>query len=127
FSICASNSSFTGMSSPVPLSASSVMPTSSPRRLPSSLPDALPISEHQESDPPKEVRGRADYRSQEPTDSSRWVPGGGSLLAPVPDRKSTRLNSSHGSISYAVFCLNQEVRRRLVSAGKAIHYTLSHE
>src|SRR5690348_4393493 len=25
---------------------------------------------------------------------------------PPPDRKSTRLNSSHPSISYAVFCLN---------------------
>src|SRR3989337_356847 len=25
-----------------------------------------------------------------------------------PDRKSTRLNSSHGSISYAVLCLKQE-------------------
>src|SRR3989337_3512858 len=25
-----------------------------------------------------------------------------------PDRKSTRLNSSHGSISYAVFCLKQK-------------------
>src|SRR3989337_3449007 len=24
------------------------------------------------------------------------------------DRKSTRLNSSHGSISYAVFCLNKK-------------------
>src|SRR5438128_8113724 len=24
------------------------------------------------------------------------------------DRKSTRLNSSHGSISYAVFCLNRK-------------------
>src|SRR3989337_3130212 len=31
------------------------------------------------------------------------------------DRKSTRLNSSHGSISYAVFCLKKktENRRRL--------------
>src|SRR3989337_2177368 len=27
------------------------------------------------------------------------------------DRKSTRLNSSHGSISYAVFCLKQKHRR----------------
>src|SRR5207245_9671072 len=27
------------------------------------------------------------------------------LRGHVPDRKSTRLNSSHGSISYAVFCL----------------------
>src|SRR6266568_886339 len=26
-------------------------------------------------------------------------------LHPSPDRKSTRLNSSHSSISYAVFCL----------------------
>src|SRR5207245_10467666 len=28
------------------------------------------------------------------------------------DRKSTRLNSSHGSISYAVFCLKQKNTRR---------------
>src|SRR5207245_7266784 len=30
------------------------------------------------------------------------------------DRKSTRLNSSHGSISYAVFCLKKKKRRRYV-------------
>src|SRR6201992_4398375 len=28
------------------------------------------------------------------------------------DRKSTRLNSSHPSISYAVFCLKTKIRRR---------------
>src|SRR2546429_3707114 len=27
---------------------------------------------------------------------------------PTPDRKSTRLNSSHGYISYAVFCLKKK-------------------
>src|SRR5438309_9043461 len=27
----------------------------------------------------------------------------------VPDRKSTRLNSSHSSISYAVFCLTKKI------------------
>src|SRR2546430_10515770 len=27
---------------------------------------------------------------------------------PVPDRKSTRLNSSHSQISYAVFCLTKK-------------------
>src|SRR2546422_8630781 len=27
---------------------------------------------------------------------------------PEPDRKSTRLNSSHGYISYAVFCLKKK-------------------
>src|SRR2546429_5703539 len=29
-------------------------------------------------------------------------------LAKAPDRKSTRLNSSHGYNSYAVFCLNKK-------------------
>src|SRR5687768_17868993 len=28
-----------------------------------------------------------------------------------PDRKSTRLNSSHGYISYAVFCLKKKIQR----------------
>src|SRR3712207_7054542 len=32
---------------------------------------------------------------------SRW-------FAVVPDRKSTRLNSSHANISYAVFCLKKK-------------------
>src|SRR5687768_17850771 len=27
-----------------------------------------------------------------------------------PDRKSTRLNSSHGYISYAVFCLKKKIK-----------------
>src|SRR3712207_8835275 len=30
----------------------------------------------------------------------------------VRDRKSTRLNSSHANISYAVFCLKQKMVRR---------------
>src|SRR2546422_4777289 len=29
-----------------------------------------------------------------------------------PDRKSTRLNSSHGYISYAVFCLKKKKKNR---------------
>src|SRR2546430_17210442 len=36
----------------------------------------------------------------------------GSLL-PVLDRKSTRLNSSHSQISYAVFCLKKKKSGRL--------------
>src|SRR5206468_10402687 len=33
------------------------------------------------------------------------IPGQrGNVVAPVQDRKSTRLNSSHDQISYAVFC-----------------------
>src|SRR5207245_9595749 len=33
------------------------------------------------------------------------------------DRKSTRLNSSHGSISYAVFCLKKKKKRVGVTIG----------
>src|SRR2546429_7153841 len=31
-----------------------------------------------------------------------------------PDRKSTRLNSSHGYISYAVFCLKKKIHAQLL-------------
>src|SRR5438067_10313508 len=31
------------------------------------------------------------------------------FVSPPPDRKSTRLNSSHVSISYAVFCLKKKI------------------
>src|SRR2546429_7224276 len=33
-------------------------------------------------------------------------------IEPMGDRKSTRLNSSHGYISYAVFCLKKKKRVR---------------
>src|SRR5690554_7096423 len=32
-----------------------------------------------------------------------------SILSPAQDRKSTRLNSSHVRISYAVFCLKKKI------------------
>src|SRR2546421_8288613 len=35
-------------------------------------------------------------------------PRGDELPLPGPDRKSTRLNSSHDQISYAVFCLKKK-------------------
>src|SRR2546422_7969121 len=31
-----------------------------------------------------------------------------------PDRKSTRLNSSHGYISYAVFCLKKKKKKHIL-------------
>src|SRR3712207_8515543 len=45
-----------------------------------------------------------------------WTTGRGRLLGPdarivqvdLEDRKSTRLNSSHANISYAVFCLKKQ-------------------
>src|SRR2546426_7707278 len=40
-------------------------------------------------------------------------PTGGDLLA-YPDRKSTRLNSSHLVISYAVFCLEKKKKKSIM-------------
>src|SRR5690606_42104053 len=39
------------------------------------------------------------------------------LLSGRADRKSTRLNSSHVKISYAVFCLKKKIDRKQVSTG----------
>src|SRR3712207_7305783 len=59
------------------------------------------------------------FRSEADTEALAVLPDGrlvvgaedlGELvrLRPDGDRKSTRLNSSHANISYAVFCLNKE-------------------
>src|SRR5207245_8766923 len=40
--------------------------------------------------------------------ASRVTARAGSFPRKAQDRKSTRLNSSHGSISYAVFCLKKK-------------------
>src|SRR5207245_8462343 len=58
------------------------------------------------------------FRSREHRhDGERYgVHGPGLLVEPqlqVLDRKSTRLNSSHGSISYAVFCLKKKKIKQL--------------
>src|SRR5207249_8187131 len=57
---------------------------------------------------PHELVGR-DF----PTFARRWTHRAPARLAEAPpargrDRKSTRLNSSHVSISYAVFCLKKK-------------------
>src|SRR5689334_23512704 len=46
------------------------------------------------------------HRIEQCTPCGRLAGCGGS--APFADRKSTRLNSSHSSISYAVFCLKKK-------------------
>src|SRR5687768_18431164 len=73
-----------------------------------SLHDALPISRGCRAPcaPPTLPRGYT------PTASSRSEPR---VIVQGPgrrgDRKSTRLNSSHGYISYAVFCLKKKKKR----------------
>src|SRR5207248_850742 len=46
------------------------------------------------------------------------------FIAPlVEDRKSTRLNSSHRTTSYAVFCLKKKNNRSIENRNKTIHLT----
>src|SRR5256886_15136319 len=40
-----------------------------------------------------------------------YIPKKNGKLRPLRDRKSTRLNSSHSQISYAVFCLKKKKKR----------------
>src|SRR3989304_2956181 len=42
------------------------------------------------------------------------------MLATPQDRKSTRLNCSHGFISYAVFCLEKETKSEKKVRGECI-------
>src|SRR2546427_1704044 len=62
-----------------------------------SLHDALPISSAR--------RCRARRPGRGPRRARRRAAGD---RGPSPDRKSTRLNSSHSQISYAVFCLTKK-------------------
>src|SRR2546422_7587261 len=66
-----------------------------------SLHDALPISGKRHAGLIHEIVGQ---RPHLPEVRDR-------LLAVRGDRKSTRLNSSHGYISYAVFCLKKKKKK----------------
>src|SRR5690348_17846998 len=48
--------------------------------------------------------------------NATFVPGHGDLAT---DRKSTRLNSSHPSISYAVFCLKKKKKQKQTQSERA--------
>src|SRR5690606_42042254 len=83
-----------------------------------SLHDALPISQHRrrQATPARVRRARGVARRQEGRVSGGRRPhvlhrrsrGGRGHRARPRDRKSTRLNSSHVKISYAVFCLKKK-------------------
>src|SRR5699024_12420733 len=77
-----------------------------------SLHDALPISHRTAA--PSDGRQGPKYSGHPPAD--RFTdPGdhpGGEVRPCGEDRKSTRLNSSHVSISYAVFCVQKKTRDR---------------
>src|SRR3712207_8421038 len=69
----------------------------------------LPSGEY---DVPLMVVDRSFLADNQLADPFYKAPGGGPLANAVPqqglDRKSTRLNSSHANISYAVFCLKKK-------------------
>src|SRR2546430_12662994 len=76
-----------------------------------SLHDALPILTCGEGYHNFHHRFPSDYRNGVAWyqwDPSKWLIGGLNLLNLTRDRKSTRLNSSHSQISYAVFCLKKK-------------------
>src|SRR2546429_5027994 len=85
--------------------------TSSPEIHPLSLPDALPISMRAQG---RDHVGRGVVRDHLLRDQQRSAPVRRLSRADAEgvdrprDRKSTRLNSSHGYISYAVFCLKKK-------------------
>src|SRR5260221_8083802 len=55
----------------------------------------------------KSLRAAEQQRADVARARRRWIREQG-LLDPARDRKSTRLNSSHTVISYAVFCLKKK-------------------
>src|SRR3712207_8485959 len=71
-------------------------------------------SRGEEAGVPQELRPRARLPQVAPapprqlTHTARSPQGGWSRLGACRDRKSTRLNSSHANISYAVFCLKKK-------------------
>src|SRR3712207_7403512 len=66
-----------------------------------SLPRAEGGLERRPAGGPRDRRGRADQRKFGAAENRRRL----------GDRKSTRLNSSHANISYAVFCLKKKYNR----------------
>src|SRR2546430_3912661 len=76
-----------------------------------SLHDALPISAARNSAPsPECARPSSCPLRAGPRINTRAPP------VPRPDRKSTRLNSSHSQISYAVFCLKKKKNKTQATA-----------
>src|SRR5258708_16691767 len=51
---------------------------------------------------------------------------GGMVVELVQDRKSTRLNSSHQIISYAVFCLKKIMSACFLAAGIIFYFSYCH-
>src|SRR2546430_9091989 len=60
------------------------------------------------------------------SEGGRGDDGRGRRAASSPDRKSTRLNSSHSQISYAVFCLKKKKKPHATHNGERTEDTRQH-
>src|SRR5689334_24016555 len=79
-----------------------------------SLHDALPISAPIHAISGTATEGGRAYRPRQWT-PGRAPPSGGCHSSARLDRKSTRLNASHSSISYAVFCLKKKKKNIIIN------------
>src|SRR5690242_21448498 len=75
-----------------------------------------PLSRMYESNGPDvKIRGTASHVAEKYLQLARDAQSSGDPVAAenyYQDRKSTRLNSSHMSISYAVFCLKKKKKKK---------------
>src|SRR3712207_7350293 len=74
-------------------------------------PDQRPPAGGQPVRPPARAGGGGGRRPAVDTGGGRRGAGDARGRARRRDRKSTRLNSSHANISYAVFCLKKKKKR----------------
>src|SRR6266536_2932702 len=94
------------------------------------LPDPVPLAwwvlEHPLPQPrPRSAVCPEPGRQQQSPPAEGPLNGGGGHLVASADRKSTRLNSSHEWISYAVFCLKKKRSRDATRAWSACHSSTS--
>src|SRR5437879_11159120 len=99
---------------------------SPPYIYPLSLHDALPISDPQRLFVSHALSNSAE-RTIHDAGSIRHGSCGGTLhkIFPAGDRKSTRLNSSHRCISYAVFCLKKKMKLIFQTLSYVFVYAIS--
>src|SRR3712207_7580919 len=76
-----------------------------------SFQEAAPGGQHERAAPDLTagLQLLAEHRQEELGDALRSIEG-------QADRKSTRLNSSHANISYAVFCLKKKKKNTLTAS-----------
>src|SRR3712207_7710631 len=88
-----------------------------------SLHDALPICArsvraHRRRPPGRRRSPRRPRRLRRACPAAPTAGPAGRRRAGRPDRKSTRLNSSHANISYAVFCLKKKKKKYTTKKNK---------